>query len=647
MNKDMPERPVQRDIEAGSLRAFESSLPADWESDPRRRDFGIDLDVEIFSEGHATGLMFGVQVKGTGHLSSRPSVRIKWTTWNYWSSQSDPVLVVFWDMETDRLWWEWSHRFDTSLLESDAAGSFSFPFPENQIWDEQTQDKLRREVEAWRAWSTPYTHLPIGVIVRGGGNVAGLPANRFVAALRGRIRQHGDLFAIDGQPDSRRVLGIRVDIGPAESVIWLSGGPSATLHYESIEPVDSDSDSAADRFVLMVTADIMLLIARQFGLMNALGPAARIAGAAIDDASVVHQPEVAVGLLQLLLEENRIDDAVRLLSRLLLAVDSLPGVLALLSLNSVPSLETPHRQRIATALRDMARFQAQTRGGGAELAYNAAQLMRSFDPIVAIELFDEASRLDPAYRERGYWWRERGGCLFLSEQYTEAVEHYQRALEMGELQALPLLADSLMFSGQYRQALEAFRRVIADGELSHPEWRLKCHVLGGLIDMTGIEQQERDTPSALTSLSDSPDLSRLQAALEFDLLCPDALRGLGINAEENGERSVDFFVAEALVDSLHAHAWLGAIRGAVLEDPNMLEDVGSCARRFCGTTILGVLDEESAPSEIVDFVESLFSEAPADPPRPMELRLVEQGSGKYMSVDMGEDSGDEADTTPQ
>lgn len=61
----MPTRPEQHRSEDSSRRAFEALLPEEWVYRQLSHDYGIDGEVEVFSGGEATGLIFKVQLKGT------------------------------------------------------------------------------------------------------------------------------------------------------------------------------------------------------------------------------------------------------------------------------------------------------------------------------------------------------------------------------------------------------------------------------------------------------------------------------------------------------------------------------------------------------------------------------------------------------
>ncbi|GAA2022841.1 hypothetical protein GCM10009779_03390 [Polymorphospora rubra] len=51
----MPQRPRSHELETESRRAFEALLPSSWVVRRVEDDYGIDLEVEIFEEGSATG----------------------------------------------------------------------------------------------------------------------------------------------------------------------------------------------------------------------------------------------------------------------------------------------------------------------------------------------------------------------------------------------------------------------------------------------------------------------------------------------------------------------------------------------------------------------------------------------------------------
>jgi len=92
----MPGRPRPHELEEASRAGWVRLAPDNWSTEERARDYGIDLDVEIFRAQEATGLRFGVQVKGTDQVAVPPRVRLRASTWRYWLAQDVPVLLFVW-----------------------------------------------------------------------------------------------------------------------------------------------------------------------------------------------------------------------------------------------------------------------------------------------------------------------------------------------------------------------------------------------------------------------------------------------------------------------------------------------------------------------------------------------------------------------
>ncbi len=633
MNDRMPQRPVQHDIESASRRAYAAILPDDWVVHDRTEDYGIDLDTEIFIGGAATGLSFCVQVKGKRRARSRPSIQIKWQTLKYWRAQAGPVLVVLWEERTGQIWWQWSHHIDTSRLNSETSLSFTLSFPGDHVWSDSTSEELLAEVRAWRALSNPHAHLPITANLAGTGDVAGVAVGRVMGFLRRQLSEFADILSVRRVRSSEHELSISLDIGSEESVVLLSGGAPATLHNQSLDSLTGRPASEIEDFIESYTSDLMILVAAQFTRAGLLEPAARIAGFAARKASLIYRPEVSSNVVSLLLGQHRVQDAIAVLERLLLAADSDALVAAHLAVRSANELTRDEVSTISEAMAKFAGLEAllSADSDGAPTLYNAAQMLRTIDPERTIELLDEAANVDSGYRERAYWWAEKGGCLFLVGRYAEAAQHYRTSHRMGDPQALPLLADSLMFAGEYGEAIELFRQALGGGAATHPEWRLKSYVLNVVLEATGIRSQHRDSEAAASAFRQDRSPGWLERVIGFDLLYPQALHELG---ERTTKERAAFAIAGALVDPDHAHAWLAAIRATAADRPDLLEDVGACALRFCGQTILQVLEEEGAASEIFDFVEMLFESVPDDRPAPFVLRQVNAGSASFVSQEI-------------
>lgn len=64
-----------------------------------RKDYGLDLQVEVAKGGYVTGEEFAVQVKGRGCVSTDvlPAAKIKQSTINYWLRKLAPMMIAIVD----------------------------------------------------------------------------------------------------------------------------------------------------------------------------------------------------------------------------------------------------------------------------------------------------------------------------------------------------------------------------------------------------------------------------------------------------------------------------------------------------------------------------------------------------------------------
>lgn len=596
----MPGRPRSHDLATISERALLGALPASWTVEPRTHDYGIDFGVEIFRDGKATGLHFGIQLKATDKVGRRPKVRLKRSSANYWSSLDYPVLIVLFDASTGALWWQWWHRDDPFGTDQTTA-KFTFNFPSGQRWSPSTAEEIEDEVIAYRSWANAPSLVPFSVLIQGSGMLGDVPAGTVVVALRRRLAAFSNLVELRRAPSGP--IFLTVDIGADQTVIWLSGGPSATLHHENLAERPLAGVDVPQAF----SADLVLLLAGRIALLPGMAAeAARLAASVLDDSLTATYPDMLERMMDLLLSGGRVDDALRL--GLLARGDSPGEMTALLMLMSYArSADETSRAAVAYGLRAWS-SEAETAGDLLEAgrwAYNAAQVQRDDDLSGALALLQRAGDLDPGYLSRGYWWREQGGILFLLGRHDEAAAAYRRAVDLGERRALPLLADALLHSSKAREAAAVFDEVSLDESLSEAEWRLKARVL-------------RNAPDAGFDDAVLVDADALHAAVH-DESTADAARPI-------------LAVAAALSAVDAPYLWLEAM--AMTMSGDLFEDVAVTARRFCGAAIVEILLESGSDTAAGAALQELFEALPPEAPVPNVLRLIDPTTGEVNVIDL-------------
>ena len=89
------QRVRNHELEDFSLAALRLALPSKWVIHEFKRDYGIDVQLELFDEnGMALGLRAYGQLKATDNLEDDDKLSLDRDHFDYWSSQSDPVLLL-------------------------------------------------------------------------------------------------------------------------------------------------------------------------------------------------------------------------------------------------------------------------------------------------------------------------------------------------------------------------------------------------------------------------------------------------------------------------------------------------------------------------------------------------------------------------
>lgn len=106
----MGNRPRNHILEELSLAHLRTVLPASWVIHPVVRDYGTDIQVELFStDGDRTGIRFYGQVKATDKSVEGDSLQLDRSHIDYWLHHTDPVIIFRYFDSTKCLCWCWVH----------------------------------------------------------------------------------------------------------------------------------------------------------------------------------------------------------------------------------------------------------------------------------------------------------------------------------------------------------------------------------------------------------------------------------------------------------------------------------------------------------------------------------------------------------
>ena len=103
----LPQRPATHVLEEQSERFLRQHLPSEWTCERPAQDYGVDLRIDIFENGHATGLELIVQLKASEAARTQPteSASLRIATYNYLKSRLQLAMLVKFVAEENEAYW--------------------------------------------------------------------------------------------------------------------------------------------------------------------------------------------------------------------------------------------------------------------------------------------------------------------------------------------------------------------------------------------------------------------------------------------------------------------------------------------------------------------------------------------------------------
>jgi len=107
MAPQFPHRSESHQLEETSVRYVRNALPRGWTCEKPEHDYGVDLRVDIFEDGTATGLELLFQLKASADSAKGETevVRLKTSTYNHLWSKLQVVMLVKYIEHTNEAYW--------------------------------------------------------------------------------------------------------------------------------------------------------------------------------------------------------------------------------------------------------------------------------------------------------------------------------------------------------------------------------------------------------------------------------------------------------------------------------------------------------------------------------------------------------------
>lgn len=560
---DMPLRPRQHQLERESREAFRRALPAAWVPREVQPDYGIDEQIEIFTEGGvATGRSFLVQLKGTDEVDVGKAlrVRLKRRTISYMAEQDSPVLIVRYLAGSKALFAKWLHTFDPHYGSEDQE-TISLGLADVDKWTDETPTKLVQDVERFRYERTQPMSFPLVVYIDiESESVLGIERSALRLSIRNLLSEVPEIARLgDLSETSRELESVTISITEDQTVVNPGGTSTMTVHHNP----DVDEDERG-----RIPGDVCLALVVWLGQRSQWDAAARLARVVAHKSNLLNDNHVLPRVIGSFVRAHRIAEALELAEELAKSEEYewLGQVLSSFTLFGTDSLTESEANAVKAFFQKKCNDldESEDAANGRVAHYNFGRFLRGIDDEAALSHYRRATELDPDYLERPYFLHEMGGILFHLNQFDEAVAAYEAALEREDDSfRRALLADCQMFAGNYGLALGSFETHIEENANPPAEFQLKCIALRHVLVPTFGLTQRRD-PERSASLAGLPPeaaekeaIERMQEALQLDALNGTAWFNLGVSLSRGDDRegASNAFLLASLSHPGDVEAW--------------------------------------------------------------------------------------------
>lgn len=564
--------------------------PHTWVTRPVAKDYGIDLEIEIFDGGVKTGMTFKVQLKGMAHPDHIGAFRdLLLDDLAYWNSLDVPVLIIAFDESSGTLYGKWSHAIDRG------------PKPRGKKTHRVRFDKtdvlkptqLRRDVETLRALKTPQgRHILLRAESTEHGDTAAMNAlGRAIseASLDRKLRVSRDDLAVS--------IRLEKDFARAALPVELA---SRTMHYQNGANIQ------------LAAFDSLVAVAQLLGLLGRYGDAARVASSVLESCAT-HEENAVPELLAIAAQAEDFDLLVDLYAHAAEHDSTASETYALGLYGLADELTSGQLDRIEKIAADTI-ANAKTPVRAARLSYNLAQLLRSAGRhAAAAEAATDAIEQDPdGYGRRPEPLLVLGASAWFADDYETACDYYRKAhiLAPSNPDVVSKFADALTHAGRYAEALSVF-----DGaQVEHAEdtdgaapdstygWRdvLLEHALHELVHELDLPDQTR-RPHGMSQqqLEDLSGDDATEALRDSDALSPE-IWSARLNADPPPDRITELMAIAFFAGHPVAYLLLGLASHA-LDDESLMSLVAD-----------GVGSHSALVNAFAELVEALSPELTED-----------------------------------
>ncbi len=463
-------------LEDQSLAALPTFLPASWVIHQVKRDYGIDVQIELFSaDGEPTGLRCYGQVKATDNDFEKDKLALDREHFEYWSAQTDPVALFRYFAKTKKLYWCWLHEVGWQMKPCKDYFDVSRFLKE---WDINSSPSETEQylVERRKVLASPLE--PPFIIAIEQKSERNTHASIIAARITNNIRSSS--FRIS--PNSIESGQFLIQLSQDSLVCSYRGMSGVTFHHKKGFPDDKLDGIALLALFFCSCKNNCVLVARE--LAKSITPLLYKSAASAD----LEWP-----LIDLLIFALGLKTAIKLLEPLVCQEENKQlawGTLFLASAfaaqkygESRPwtdllygwAINPPEQIHIGSIYYNLGN--AHSQDGRWEEAYNAYKM---------------TLELDPSYRDKHYFWSEWGAASFEMGNFHKAAEYYEESLKLKDSIEISWRLGEVFFNlGKFKEARDCLNEASKDSSLPQQTYvQLLLLLCNELIEIWDIESQK-------------------------------------------------------------------------------------------------------------------------------------------------------------
>ncbi|MFG1486143.1 DUF4365 domain-containing protein [Halobacteriovorax sp. RZ-1] len=545
--KNMPNRHRTHQLETESVNAFKREVPSSWVIREVEKDYGIDLEVEIFeSTGDATAEKFYVQLKSTDSTKKTDHLKesgFKVQTYNYLCKQKYPVLIAKYNSQNDTIYYKWTFEKLKSPIRNNAK-SFTFHFEEVKIFKNEVMKDITIDLKNYLSFTSnkDIETFRLKII----SNTSSFEIFDFIKCLNFSNKHNKilfDMYEYDGT----------IKLSKDHLELKVAGGASSFIyplqHNETPESI-IEKILFSLGFLLVSAEKVRLgipLVSNTYKTLslNNVETLTHLISSLIK----IKNYEIIEEIHHWCLNEEKNTNISKSISTFLLSFlprdrESHNLVERILGHNLQHDIKEGDDTQIAIS------------------QYNLGRFFLRENPLKAFFYLNEARKNDNKYLERDYYWKELGSVTYRKRKYSTSKILYQRSIEIKPQSiTIAYLGDCYLHSLEFEDALKSFTLAIEkDCKRELPSRYRLLEIILPLI-ISDINSLNSEATDESISRDNFVELKKLNHKISEDLIEPNYWfnKAIFMNNIQKFEAASVIFCWCALLHEKDNESWANAI----------------------------------------------------------------------------------------